>query len=479
MATPFLALNHRSGTPQLKRYINANPTNTGVTFGAADANGGYATPNDFFNRSPVVQYMGSNTLFAVVGNQVYRSTDSAASWTSVRTLTNLVASIQSAKSGLYVLYSNGLPELTVVYRSATNVFYVDTSQDGTTWTTYGPFALNASWGWSPFCGESVWDGKLALLGSDGPGLNLYLCALYDPNTHTITSVISPNLSGQATNGTLCVYRDRLFALISRGTGTGQNYVSIYEVTGSGISFLMDLDTAAMTAPDPSSRWGMFVSGSKLYALYWKSAAAGWRCKEIDSTFTVTDVTSSVIPAGMTGGASTSRVGVLVDNNSNPGAAPNIYIFHATDGGTSTAWSMYQWNGAASTMTGVGTPGGLASDAMPFALGSQGHTFWTTDERHVEILGRTFLPGKIRLSFKMFSASGTETVVARVWYTTATNAYPTTAATLSNASAGSITGNAISGLTADNTTTYQVSWDAQTDGLNAGDFAKIIIESSLT
>jgi hypothetical protein len=480
MATPFLALNVRNGTPQLRRYISGSVTSSGATFGTEDNNTGLAASsqfNAFMNMSPVVQFGGSNTLIATVGNQIYRSTNGGTSWSSVRTLTTLAATVQGAKSGIWILYSNGVPELTLVYKNSAATWYVETSPDGTTWTTRGPFTLSGAGGY-PDVSIVVWGNRLAFLngdgGSAGAGFFAYV-ALYDPNTHTFTSFSSPSMANVYNIGCLCVFRNRLFALVDRGS----NVISIYEAVGGVLSFVVDLETTGASTPTLNARWALFASGTKMYALYWKSVALGWRCKELDSNLAATDITSSVIPPGMTIGSSSDRAGVIVDNNPNPGSAPSIYIMYATSGATSASWTTYQWNGPAALMTAIGPPGGTPGDGIPFGLGSQGATFWTADERHGEIVSNTYVAGGVRFSFKLYSAGGAETVVARLWYANQTTAYPVSACTLTNASAGVIAGNAISGLTADNSTTYLVTWNAQTDGIVAGDYAKVVLEVSLS
>jgi hypothetical protein len=488
MATPFMGQNHRSGSPTLKRYINANPTSVGAITGAsADNNGGFGTPSQFCNRSTAVQFGGSNRLVDIQGDKVFLSTDGGSSWTEqtsgTTAMNSLISSIQSMKSGLHILYNNGVPELTCIYRSGSNTFYAAYSTDGVNWTKSSSFTANGggiSTGWVPFTDEVIWDNKLVLLTSDGAGGNYFISITYDPATHTFSQANSANLGGVSNSSALCVFNSNCYILGMHGTGLGSasHKISIFQISGSSLVNVINVETGnTIAAPDEQCRFSMFVDGTSMYALYWKSTGLGWRCQQLNSSLSPTDVTSAVIPAGMSSGtASTNRTGIIVDNPT-PGVAPDIYIFFAADGGTSTVWSMYEWNGSATVMSGVGSPGGLASDSMPFYKDCQGATFWTANERHVEITARAFVSGGIQFSFKLYSSSGSETVVARFWYGGPNDEYPVNDCTLSSASAGSIAGNAISGLTANGTTVYTVVWNASTDGINPGDIVKVAVESS--
>lgn len=83
-----------------------------------------------------------------------------------------------------------------------------------------------------------------------------------------------------------------------------------------------------------------------------------------------------------------------------------------------------------------------------------------------------------ISYRAYSSTGTETVDVEFFYGEANNQQPTAQASLSSPSSGTLNGNVIEGITADNTTTYTVVWNAQSDGALSGETRMIVPKITL-
>jgi hypothetical protein len=234
------------------------------------------------------------------------------------------------------------------------------------------------------------------------------------------------------------------------------------------------------AINSSNTWTLFVDGAnpashKLYAI--TNSNSGVLCYELNFSpgLSPVDISSTVIPPGISG-TTTGRVWVLTDFYADV-TTPTVYIYFASNGTPGTSWTCYQWNGNASVMTAVGGAGGDAADAIPHANHSQGNYFWTgTNQDKIEIVSKAVTATGILYSFKLYSATGVDVVGVKAWWSANNNIpYTTAAATLSNPSAGILIGDTITGLTADNTTTYTVTWEPLTDGFSVDDYYSFVFE----
>jgi hypothetical protein len=129
------------------------------------------------------------------------------------------------------------------------------------------------------------------------------------------------------------------------------------------------------------------------------------------------------------------------------------------------------------MTSVGS-GGDTYDFLSVTMISQGSSFQNTGERKIEMISRTPALGGERWSFRIYSPNpSVDAVNVRFWVGTALEEFPITQAQLSNASAGTIVANAITGLdAADNgTTLYQVTIDLQAMGYIPGQRRKVVAD----
>jgi hypothetical protein len=457
MPTPFLALNTFNGTtPQLRRYNGGSVNLVGVSFGSLDT--GMTTARDgAINRA--IQFGSEDTFLACTGNQIYRSTDGGASWTSVKTLTSL-ATNQTRKTGLNIVTVNGVPTLTVFWQDTGGPFRGTYSTDGVTWTEESlgtPSGIGSS-----LSINYVFRNTLYAIAVDASSI-----FGYQPGTSTITRIAIPDNGDRPK--TICEFNDQLACMYCPSATDG-----LAVGTSDGVTDIVHRVTLAggSGTPTSSARLVLFEDSGSLIAMGHNGSAAGWRAWSISSAFVATEITTPVIPPGMTGttggGNSTlvSRGFVLIDSEASPGSNPAKYVLYTPIDGSQ--YVFFQYNGTAAVMTSVDN-GGSNQQALSLTTNIGGNYFWTDGERTLEFIGRTPVTNGQRLQFQLFSETGTDVVSVRFYRGTADTEYPTALATLSNPSHGAISGgNTNTGLTANNgATTYEVTWEAVTDGFSPG------------
>ena len=465
---PFLAINSRNGTPQVKRYINASPANIGVAISGAVIDTDATTLGDNRGYPAVVKFGGSQTFLATIGLDIYRSTDGGASWTSVKTFTagtHISSSYSVAKSGLFVLYNAGVATAVIItHNQASANYYAHTSTNGTTWTTSGPFTAAASAVFRPL--DSVaWDGKLVTWWNSTGALNV--STIFDPVVATMT--ITSRTTGGLFSAALTVFNNALYALLHDGNAGGTYYLDKF-VAGAWVN---QQTVSSFGNTNTTSKECLFVDGTNMIAFI--STGTAWKAFRWDSGLTQTEITSSVVPTALASGLSASqRMSVIVDSAGTPGSAPSIWIYQSVDGGAATALNQWKWNGISSyigdtpgsTSSASNDSGGSARDSLPFVQHAQGATFWTSGEDYVEEKGTSPTPGGITVTFTLYSDTGSGTASIRAWRGVSTDEYPLAAATLT----GTLTG-----LAKDNSTVHSIVWNAVADGFSAGDRSKFVLE----
>lgn len=473
---PFLALNSRAAaTPRLRRFVNATPTNIGATFGTNDTDG-TGSLDRARGYPAVVKFGGSKTFLATVGNAVYRSTDGGASWTSVKSLAGFIYSTTTiAKSGLFVLHVAGVATAVMVTQSGSSTYYAHTSTDGVAWTTLGPFSLPGFNYYIPN-DSVVFAGKLVTIWSED-SQNASPVTIFDPvaGTMVIADIGSLGGANYGTASSLCVFNNRLFALVRTFGGSGATALKEF-IAGTWVSVSTGLSTGGSQSIQKTC---LFVDGASMYGFLLKGTgvnAAGWNVYKWDSSLTRTEVTASVIPTALASGlGGDQRMSVIVDNRTTPGAAPIFWLLQSVDGAAASAMNLWQWNGGSSFIgtlpgssgSGSNDSGGTARDNLPFIKHAQGSTFWTSGEDHVEMKGLSPVLGGLSVAFVMYSDASTGTGQIRAWQGTGDDEYPLTAANLTGAGATT--------FPKDNATVNTVTWNAQSDGFATGILAKFILE----
>ena len=454
----FLALSQVG--PQVYLYNNATPTPIGATFGTPDNNTDKG--QEFYtDQSAVIAYEGQETFLAVVGGTIYHSTNGANTWSGVQALINLFAISQGAHSGLRISSQSGTTKLFISYSGSSTWYTAYSSDGGTTWAIVSASnVVNVNF---TVIGDAVfWNGKLYTAGWSDNQVNAEV-SIFNPSTNSIS--VTTGLGGQSRlSPRLCVFNGNLYGLFhSDSNGT----IDIWQLVGNSWTNVANLNGG--TAPQNGlMQWELFEQGGFMWAIF--GIGTTWHCSQIATNLTVTP-TSVAIPAAFN--SATGRVRVFPDYAANTGSEPQLYIYYAQDGNSTTNWTVWQWN-AGALMTLVDT-GGSVQDYLGGVKNSQGSTFWQSSADRVDILSRTSATGGIRYSFQLYSSSGTDIVSIRGWQGDNTASYAYVAATLANPSAGTLVGNTVTGLTADNTTVYQVTWSSGVDGFSSGADYQFMLE----
>jgi hypothetical protein len=488
MPADFLAINYRSGvTPAVIHYSGSTIGNVGTNFGVLDT--GTGDGNVPFNR--VIKFFGQKGLtsfpfqpaeavfeafYAVAGSTVYRSFDDGANWEVVFALTPISASTTIKKSGLNIIYMNGLPALTIFWRDDTGGnWYGAYTFDGVNWTRQGGFSVTSGNPGSGLTSDTVYQNVIYCTSMPINQGVVY----YNPAANIIGQIGLNNSSG-AGCGCICEYNNRLFILYTRTTNSDSN---LYEIIGGaafpitdGINGIGNASTGNMCAlfADRAERtpdlYGIFHGSTGFVAYRWTSSLG-----------TPTNITSSVLPTALSTIANTARAVVLVDDVDIT-AHPRVYIYAAPSGLSTAQWSIYEWEGPSIVMSLV--PGsvltGSAAHAIPANRTSAGPYFWNLASSYVIITNREYLTtGGIRLTMRLYASSPTNAF--RAFFAIAGEEYPIRPCTLSNPISGTVVGGTLvlnMNRGTPSGTYFQVTWLAQDDGLVNGDQFKLVCENFL-
>lgn len=477
----YLGINCRSGTPQVRRYngLSASLVGNTVTGSVAET---FLAEDQPVNR--VIQFGGANTFYTILDVSataiaVFRSTDAGNTWTNVFQVT-VPSNTGRLKSGLNILYANGTPTLVFTAYTAGTTIQGFRSTNGTTWvsdSTVIVTAANTSLTNSPIS-ETVFGGTLYWTGNFGGNVTGGIVA-YSPGSISFTTTGSVYLSSSGGATSLCVFNNSLMVLgigVAAGTST-QRPLSIFE--GGSVAQVVNLATVT-SGFNAGWKTSMFVDGDYLYCFVPKGPTGTWGCYRVDSTYAVTEVTSTVLPFGMTNSSIIAGARSLswVDGQVDPGANPTKYLNFANGSVTGTPMVLYRWIDGSTRMEAIDN-GATVTDALSLNKNVEGSTFWTSGENHIELVGRSAVSGGTRLLFNLYSGTGgTPTVNVRVWYGERLEEYPTNPATLTNPTSGAITGGGFinSGVVINNgAATYEVTWDTVTDGVTIGDRIIVVLE----
>jgi len=466
MPTPFLTLNPKSGTPQIKRSVTGVVANVSGSVAAGTVEAGIS---DEMLLQRAIRFLGCNTWIYPQGTSIYRSTDAGASYSTVAGPDADLGAGTDGKTPLSLSYVAGVPTLSFLTEIGGSGYFLWTSTNGTSWTKTGPFPLAGTSG--AIWGVSFWRGSFYGF-SNTPNT-----IVWNPGSLTVSSVAVP--SSTRLDFVSWVFNDRLFGLWDEFTGAFEPV--LYEfVGGSWVVRDSTIPARASGTLTTQSKNALFVdpTANVMVAIIPEGGAAGYRVYQWDSTLTRTEITSAVgINAALGASTGSTRLGVILDTQAAvpTGGTPPVSIYSASSGVTGTAWTLCEWNGVASPMLSIGGGGDVAF-AMPFGVQNGGSVFWTNGQRHIERVSATPASGGVTYGFRIYSPNPSVDAVSVRWiYGVNTDEFPHSPfGTLTNPSAGVISGgNTITGLdAADNgATLFTVTWLAETDGFSVGDFAK--------
>lgn len=467
MATPFLAVNYRSGTPKVKRYANAaasDPLPGEVVVGTGDTT---TAVNHDCAGNRVLQFGGPKTWYCASSDRIYRTTDGGLSWSSVHTL-SLASLISNNMKTFGIIDNGGVPYLVCFYLTTTlTQWRAASSPDGTTWTAHGPFTTASTGTGVAISSEMIHNGVMYVLRTNTGTASVPEIIFYNFAANAGGSFSVPITGILNWSGVFTVYRNTLY-MFGRAGGTG--FATLYDLSTGTPVVAATTSAVVLTSPGAGGRWaeGFTDPGTgDLIVIYWATAALGWKVFRFSPALAPTEITGTVLPVGLTGttsggnSPSNSRIRTFVDQEANPGADASVYLYYAADAVPGTGMVMYRWNGVSSLMT-VEDTGGDTSDALSVNSDMDGGQYsFSNGEKTLQPSGWVSVVGGVRFTFKLFSDSGTDPVKVRAYVRrSATESRTKTPVELTNSSHGTLSGagagNFNQGLTADNgVTTYQV------------------------
>lgn len=486
MATPFLAINYRDGgTPKAKRYANCSPSDPvapGVSFGTLDT----VAYNHNCNDNRIVQFGGERTFLALTRDAVYRTTDGGLSWASVKALTTPSTTLAASRSGLWVVDLGGVPTVCCFYYVSGNSWRALSSVDGTTWIDYGPFLPGTTQSTSYGCvSQVVYNNTIYGFFTSNAAAAGNIVS-FSPGAGSMASISVQVLANSCWS--FAPWRNSLYFIYKPTSG---GVVGLYDITTGTLVLTTTFSGGATVSPTTGARYADgFVDPATgdLIVCYYETTALGWRIYRVSPTFVPLEITNSVRPIGLSGttvggnSPTTSRIRVLVDQESSPGGTPGIYLFYSADGASGTPMTMYRWQGVATTMT-VEDAGGNTADSLGICYDNDGGSYsWSAGEKHIRVLSWVPAPGGIRITFTLWSASGTDPVKVRAYTRRDTlQSRCATPAEVLNPSAGALSGtgpgNFNTGLTANNgATTYLLTVNLFGNGFALAERGRVILDA---
>lgn len=497
MVSQLLGWNYKEAGPGDLGYPSALISNGSGTDlqGTAPDGASFETDGSVLDQANqrIVRYRGHERFVAVQGAAVYLSEDAGDTWDDVYTDTDLVSTV--VRSGLYVVEAAGETRLVFLSKVTTGSYAMFTSEDGESWTKHGPFTGRTNQTMALQSG-TIWHGHLFCVAGKGSGGRSYALDLWD---HSLSEATLTGLTSNFCDAALCVFNDRLFGLWHKSSG-GPTLYEFLPGANAWVERLALVD-GAVDAGSEDRKSCLFAQGAHLYAVFCMGSGSpvtySWKAIQIDTSLGKTDISGVLDPLTVneaTPAAAPARVAVIVDGPAaSSGAVPQIYLcvapnaFVATGGGGghSTQLAVFQWNGPSTDVTDLGVVWDVVASAWPFGVQYSGNVFWTSGQRVVEQVASWPVSGGVRRSFKLYSPnSSPDNRSVRAFFGRAADEYAcgessANAATLSNPSHGSLSGNEVTGLdAADNgSTTFEVTWLAgsQSPALGAGDGSKLVME----
>lgn len=388
--------------------------------------------------------------------------------------------------GMWIVNTGSAQRLVVVGTDQSANVRVSYTDDGSSWTDFSVSATGWSVGNGPTGKSILFNNKIYI--NYASGATPY-CIEVDPVAETVSNITPgwPTFSVSSTDsGCFVVYDDRLFCAHQAFDGNPAPF-NLYEFTGGGWSTNVTIDSlnlglgvpergcaAAFTDPSTGDLI-VLVNGANT------SAQLGSHCYRLTPSglsFTVTDITSTVIPSGFRPGDRATNDAVedrwfAFVSTDNP-ASPEIYPFLAQGPAPGTGYAVYQWQGVGSVMTSVGS-GPSTVYAIPEAVFGGGDRISRGPGSQCVIESAQAVLGGYEISYRVYGTQTGQNVT--LWYSTEQEV-PDQQATISAQTGGSgITGgNTVTGIDGDDgTTLYTLTWDIDADGVTSGDASHMLLD----
>jgi len=209
----------------------------------------------------------------------------------------------------------------------------------------------------------------------------------------------------------------------------------------------------------------------------------WRCWQLDGSFTILDISITVLPAelrsaavggGTFVGPANGRIIGAVDTDSIPGAV-SIYFYYGVNPTPGNTWKVFKWVSNAATWTTTGALGGDVGHAMTSIKAAGGERIFTPGELDILIVNSAPVIGGERIYFMAWGDAGPTNKTVEFYYNR--QGEPVTAlATLSGTATGGVAtrvGNQVLNINADGATTYQITWNFTANSIASGDRVQLV------
>lgn len=473
----WLVANERPGSSQatVSRYVGGFSASVlSSAFGTAPGAG-----SDFNCQRRFVWQATHDTIYCVLWDGLYRSTNSGSTFTQVLSFPSPHADADDRlmHGGVYAFYEPTEAEVYLAgwFKNNSNVLqgWRYRLSDGASDTTAGPTIAATA---DQQASEEQFEDSIFFY------LDNATMYAFNAITKTWDSFINPGGFTPSLSSDYCVAPDGNLYFVSIHPTFGQG-CRLLRYTGawSDVYNYSAIQTTAYNNRQ-NSRIGVFSDGTDLYAFAFNENAGtnGWRCFRIPDPFDgtgVSHITTTVLPASLRssadGGTATSsgdkRMAIIQDTESTPGTLRTFLAF--ADNDSTSTWAVYEWQGPGSAMTSVGT-GGAVRDALPAGVTSGGARFFTSGQLYVRILSAVKTLGGELLSFVAYGG-GTRTVKFRYG---ASQQSAVNQATLAGSATGGGTrvGNEVQGVSADGSTVNTIVWALGSDGFNGGESGAVLV-----
>lgn len=462
MARPKLHIRYQDGTASeaaVFKEVEGSVLQIGSDFGAS------TTSSPGHIRTNGVAHF-QDRLYTINDEHIWEyvpaSGDSAA-WSSVYALSSS-PSPNSRVTGFFPMLKDGAPVLVCLYRTAVSTMSAVFVSSSGTFSEVGGLTFTDS-GWtSPVVHKNqlVWTGDSTNTGQHNA---------FDPDAETVSigSAWSTDGAGES-SANLIVFGGELYGIQANSNDVNDAY-KIHRIEGTTATELFEFGTTSFTFQGGNGRNASFTDGTELYHIGFLGSSPGWELSRINLGSSDGADLTSLLPAGMQGGVSDTDGRVWVYNNIEDGT--NEITMAWTDGDSdSDAVNFYRWDGESTGFTFLGS-----SAASTWALVHDHHggghrTFSASGELNAQLIEAQAVGTNFQLSFQIFGDNQTNVICG--WLFDLGGEQPQTQCDIASPSAGSLSGNFITGLTADNgSTTYTVSWLAGSQFVSPGDFPRIV------
>jgi len=473
-----------SGAPQISELVGGTSLNaigSLLSEAAADTGRPSTTWGDPTNRCIEYRgdiyalfYFGSNTC------RIHRYNRPAGTW-GVAAGTGCVSGNQT---GLYIANTGSTQRIFSVSRNLGGRFQIAWADLGTVaWTHTDTGTSEGGTGVSPPC---LFNNKLYQL-HDGGAWEVDPVSLTAAQVTQVWDTQTTNISGD-----LCVFDDRLFALIAESGGTRQDF-SLWEFTGGGWTLNLEITTdgringysqvdegQVCLFKDPGANKLIAICNGSNNGANTGAGSMAFELTPSGLTFTPNEITSTVIPAAFRPGVRGASNDATEDrwygysNNDVPGS-PEFFLFFAQGPAPGTAYTVYQWVDTSTVMTSLGA-GPSKIFTIPHGKFGGGARINIASGNQCAIESGTAVLGAYRINYRVYGAVASQSV--RLYYDEEQESPVTQATIIAQTGGSGITANAVTGVTGDDgVTLFTVDWDLAADGVANGDAVHIMLDIS--